>query len=137
MHSARLYTHQQIGIAAFLGSFLAASWFYGQNLSGTGQPEKKTKALLTGLLATIAVMAIALVLPDSVPSVVISISCYFAARAYAEKQFRKTVAEHLAAGGRRGSWWVVVGVSLLFAIAILAIAFAGALFAFRGNPGPV
>ncbi len=122
--SAKLYTHQQIGVAAFLGSFLAASWFYAQNLVAIGQPEKKAKALWVGVFATVAMMGIAYMLPDRVPAVVFSVVALISARAYAEMNFRKIVGEHLAAGGKRGSWWVVVGVSLLFVLAILAVVFA-------------
>lgn len=117
----RLYTHQQIGLAAFLGSFLAAGWFYGQNLAALGQPEKKLWALGIGFLATLVAGGIGAVLPDKVPGIVTSLLVYLAARSYAEMKFGKTVAAHLAAGGLKGSWWVVVGVSLLFLLALIAL----------------
>ena len=131
--SERLYTHQQIAVAAFLGSFLAAGWFFGKNFAALGQPEKKTPALALGLAAALAVGVIGYFLPDRVPNVVTGLACFFAARVYAEQKFGKAVTAHLAAGGQRGSWWVVVGVSLLFALAIVAVFLAVFLIFFREN----
>jgi hypothetical protein len=129
--SERLYTHQQIAIAAFLGSFLAAGWFFGKNFAALGQPQKRLPSLALGLAAALAAGAIGYFLPDQVPHVVTGLACFFAARAYAEQKFGKEVTAHLAAGGQRGSWWVVVGVSLLFAFALIALLLAVFLIFFR------
>jgi len=131
--SERLYTADQIGLAAFLGTFFAAAWFYGKNLAATGQPEKKTFALLVGFVATLAAAGIAYFLPDSVPAVVPSLLCYVAARSFAEAKFKKIVAAHLAAGGRRGSWWAVVGMSVLFSLVLVLIILAAMLIFFRDS----
>lgn len=55
------------------------------------------------------------------PNLVLPLACVFIARTYADMNFRKIIGTHLAAGGRQGSWWLVVGVSLLFALAIVAV----------------
>lgn len=129
--SERLYTHQQIAIAAFLGSFLAAGWFFGKNFAALGQPQKRLPSLALGLAAALAAGGIGYFLPDWVPSIVTGLACFFAARAYAEQRFGKDVTAHLAAGGQRGSWWVVVGVSLLFAFTLVAVLVAVFLIFFR------
>jgi len=129
--SERLYTHQQIAVAAFLGSFLAAGWFFGKNFAALGQPEKRVPALALGLVAAFAAGAIGYFLPDRVPNIVTGLACFFAARVYAEQKFGQAVGAHLEAGGQRGSWWVVVGVSLLFAFALVAVLLALFLIFFR------
>jgi hypothetical protein len=131
--SERLYTADQIGLAAFLGTFFAASWFYGKNLAATGKPEKKSFALLVGFVATLAAAGIAYFLPDNIPGIVPSLLCYVAARSFAESKFRKIVAAHLAAGGRRGSWWTVVGMSLLFSLILVLVVLAAMLIFFRDS----
>jgi hypothetical protein len=129
--SERLYTHQQIAVAAFLGSFLAAGWFFGKNFAALGQPEKKLPALALGLAAALTAGVIGYFLPDGVPNIITGLACFFAARVYAEQKFGKAVTAHLEAGGQRGSWWVVVGVSLLFAFALVAVLLAVFLIFFR------
>jgi hypothetical protein len=117
----KLYTFQQIALASFLGSFLAAGWFFGKNYAALGEPEKKWPALAIGFAAAVAAGVIGYFLPDRVPNVVAGLACYWATRTYAEMKFGKIVAAHLAAGGPKGSWWVVVGVSLLFLIAFVGV----------------
>lgn len=119
--SGRLYTPGQIALATFFGSFLAASWFYAHNLAVVGRPEWKFRTLIVGCITTAAAMGIASLLPDRTPNLVLPLACVFIARTYADMNFRKIIGTHLAAGGRQGSWWLVVGVSLLFALAIVAV----------------
>ena len=118
--SARLYTPGQIALATFFRSFLAASWFYAHNLAVVGRPEWKFRALVVGSITTAITMGIAYLLPEKTPNLLLPLACVFIARTHADINFRKIIGTHLAAGGRQGSWWLVVGVGLLFALAIIA-----------------
>lgn len=128
--SERLYTVAQIGVAAFLGSFIASAWFVGKNFAALGQRQRMKQAMMLGFIATLAMGGIAYLLPDNFPSVVISLATFYAARTYADVRFGKIVTEHLVAGGERASWWKLVGISLLFTLGIIAILIVGTVVFF-------
>jgi hypothetical protein len=116
----RLFSPGQVMVATFLGAFLAGAWFYAQNLAALGKPELKRKAMLVGLGVTILAMGLSLLLPSSIPNIIPPIVCAAGAGWVTNSHFGKIVAAHVAAGGKLGSWWSVVGISLLFALGIFA-----------------
>jgi hypothetical protein len=117
----RMYTAAQIGLAAFIGTFLAAGWFYGRNLAATGHPHWKSRAMLAGFVATALSVLVSFLLPENTPNLLIPVVSLAIARVYADFKFRTIVSTHLASGGKQGSWWLVVGVSLLFALALVVV----------------
>lgn len=56
---------------------------------------------------------------------VIPIGYTIALREAAKKIHGSIVAQHIFTGGRLGSWWSVVGISLLFLVGILTVLFVG------------
>jgi hypothetical protein len=116
----RLFSPRQVMLATLLGAFIAGAWFYAQNLAALGKPELKRKAMLVGLGATILAMGLSILLPTSTPNVIPAIVCAVGAGWVTNSHFGKIVAAHVAAGGKLGSWWSVVGISLLFALGIFA-----------------
>lgn len=120
----RLYTPGQIGLATFLGSMVAGSWFYGANLVTLHRATSRWPSLLVGIGLTIALIVVFSFLPDKTSNALPGILSMIAARQYADMKFGKIVVQHVGAGGKKGSWWFVAGVSLLFLIPLLALAFA-------------
>jgi hypothetical protein len=100
---------------------MAAAYFYARNLDAVGHGDKKGKAWLIGFGATVVSMVIAYLLPDKTPNVILPLMCSLVARMYTDMNFGKTLKTHFATGGPRGSWWRVVGISLLFALGVLAV----------------
>src|SRR5262245_14374390 len=119
----RLYSPGQIALAAFLGSPLAACWFLARNSRQLGQPKAANHYLIWGSVGTIALFVIAFFLPDRFPSKVIPIGYTIGLFQAAKHVHGTTVARHLSAGGRLGSWWLVVGTSLLIVVVVLALVF--------------
>jgi hypothetical protein len=117
----RLFSPAQVMLATFLGTFIAGAWFYAQNLAALGKPELKRKAMLVGLGATILALALSILLPTSTPGVIPPVICAVGAGWVTRSHFGKIVAAHMAAGGKLGSWWSVVGISLLFALGIVVL----------------
>lgn len=123
----RLYSPGQIALAAFIGSPIAACWFFGRNYRELGKPESTKQWLVWGSVGTVALFAVIFILSFIVrinlPNQVIPIGYTFGLREAAKRIHGSTVTEHLSAGGRLGSWWFVVGLSLLFLIAVAAVWF--------------
>lgn len=123
----RLFTSRQLFAASFLGSPMAAAWFAAVNYRALGQPAKATSALMLGVVSTILLLAIAFVLPEQMPSVVLPLAYSFAIQMLADKKFGRAIAEHQRAGGQAGKWGIVVGVSLVWLIVVF-VALLVALF---------
>ena len=119
----KLYSPGQIALAAFLGSPLAACWFWARNYQRLGQSSSSTQCLIWGAVGTAALLAISFFLPERFPSQAIPIGYTFGLLQAAKHTYGSVIAQHLSAGGRLGSWWAVVGISLLFLIVVLAVLF--------------
>jgi hypothetical protein len=122
-HSYELYSPQQVALAAFLGAPIAACWFIARNYRNLGNNQAGNVWLVSGLIGTVAILAICFYLPDGFPNQLIPISYTFGLLYAAKAVQGEAVTQHTAAGGRLGSWWTVAGVGLLCLIAILVIAF--------------
>jgi hypothetical protein len=123
-----LFTTPQIFLASFLGSPLAAAWFAVANFRALGKPEQARQTLVRSVIATMLVLALASVLPEGTPNILLPLVYSFAIRAMADAQFGAVLREHAAAGGKKGSWWLVVGVSFAICLVLLALIF-GVIYA--------
>jgi hypothetical protein len=129
-----LYSPRQIFIAAFVGSPLAASWFASRNLLALSQAQLANRILIGGYIATAAVLALGYALPDDlhIPNTLIPLTYSILLRLYAQHLFGGAFDKHVQSGGRRGSYWTVVGLSLAYllaiAVALVACAFAWSYF---------
>jgi hypothetical protein len=121
---AAVFSPRQIALAAFIGTPLAACLFFRRNYLALGDELRAARALWVGLAATVVVFAIASVLPEGFPNALLPILYTAAADLYASAQFRTRYDKYLADGGRKGSWWIVVGVSLLALLVIIGVLFA-------------
>ena len=134
--SGALYSPRQIFVASFLGSPIAAAWFIHRNFMTLGNESRALRTLWLGLAATAAVIVVALYLPNRFPNAVLPLAYSIAIYQYALFLFKGAYNKHLTEGGRKGSWWVVIGVGLLAVLALAGVAFAIAFAApslFAGN----
>ena len=131
--SAPLYSPRQMYLAAFLGTPIAAAWFMRRNFKTLGNESRAENMLWLGVVATVAVFSIGTLLPSGIPNMVVPIAYSYAIYQYASFLFKAEYDKHINAGGRKGSTWTVVGVSLLIAIIFIAVVIA-VVFAVRTYP---
>lgn len=111
-------------MASFLGSPIAAAWFIHRNFMALGHESRALRTLWLGFAATIAVVVAGFYLPKSVPNIVLPLVYSFAVYQYALFLFKDPYNKHLTDGGRKGSWWMVIGVTLLAAVALVGVVLA-------------
>jgi len=108
----RLYSLNQITVAALLGSPFPGFWLASRNLNALGRQENSRKCLAWGAGLTVANLVLALVLPERLPGPVFGVALYaflvVATRSQAKEWFGPELAAHVAAGGQKGSWWVSI-----------------------------
>jgi hypothetical protein len=130
-----LYSPRQVGVASFLGSPLAGAWVLSLNFRGLGDQKEAHSTLLRGIAATIVVFGVASFLPLTASTVLWPVIYSAMIEVYAKKVFGLRFEAHVASGGRRGSWWLVIGIGLLFLLALIGVLFAMAFVLARLNPG--
>jgi hypothetical protein len=116
----RLYSPGQIALAAFIGSPVAACWFWSRNYLNLGQPTSSKKCLFWGAVGTVVLFTGGWFLPKNVPGSGIAVGYTIGFLMAARGAFESIIHQHLAKGGRLGSWWAVVGISVLCLLGILA-----------------
>jgi hypothetical protein len=122
--SGPLYSPRQLAIAAFIGSPLAAGWFAAANFKALAQPIKAKQTMYLAVGALVVSTLVSFLLPDVVPNAVLPIAYSAGVYAAAKPFFNETVRLHLASGGKLGSWWRIVGVSLLVSLALVLVLLA-------------
>jgi hypothetical protein len=120
----RLYSPGQAALAAFLGGPFAGAWFIAANLRALGRRGQALPALLIGFLATAALFSLAVVMPENIPTFAFTIGVCGTAAGITHVMFSRDIERHERAGGDLGSWWRVVGISLLWGLAIVVLVFA-------------
>jgi hypothetical protein len=121
---APLYTPNQIALATFLGSPLAGTVLFAMNERRLGRDSAVLPVVLLGALGTALLFGVSAVLPESMPTMPLGIASVFGIRAIAQARQHAVIAEHLAAGRRKGSGWIALGVGLAGMVVCLAVILA-------------
>jgi len=123
----KLFSTGQIALASFLGAPIAGCLLVAKNYRVLGKARSAWQPLIVGVASTILLLTLALFLPEGFPNYGLpAVSClgmYF----YAKHQSGDAIDYHLNAGGRKGSWWVPIVVSLGCAVIILILFIAVAI----------
>jgi hypothetical protein len=122
--TARLYTVGQITFATFGASPLAGCLLLAFNYRVLQKPSAAWQSLVWGLVSAIVLFAIAFVLPERFPTMVLPVAYSIGMRQLVSYLQGDAIAKHLASGGKKGSWWVTVGLSLAMLVVIVVIVFA-------------
>jgi hypothetical protein len=130
-----VYSPRQIGVAAVLGSPLAAAWFFSRNYAALGDEPLSRRSIWLGIAATIGVGAIAYQLPAKVPNLLLPLLYCAAIEQYASWCFKAKYEKHLSEGGPKGSWWMVVWFSLVICMILVALVFGAAFLLLRSGHG--
>lgn len=109
------YTKNQITWGTFLGGPLAPVYLLKKNFDAMNDAEQSQKTVRYGLIFVLALIAIAPLLPEFIPSIVYAISYTFAAQNfYVQKQTSLK-------DNPRFSNWNVLGVALVSLVTFIAI----------------
>src|SRR6476661_8000098 len=94
----RLYSLNQIGVAALLGTPFPGFWLASRNLNALGQERKSPRCLAWGAGLTVAYFVLALILPDRFPGPTIALVFWLclviATRSQAQKWFGPDLVAH-------------------------------------------
>ncbi|MEO7033178.1 MAG: hypothetical protein ABI548_04935 [Polyangiaceae bacterium] len=114
-----LYSPGQVALATFLGSPIAGCWLLAANYAVLGERDARRRTLVYGAIATVVVLAIAFVLPEHVPNVVLPAAYTATLREIANRRQGKLFNAHIQRGGRKHSNWRVAGIGLAWLAAVL------------------
>jgi hypothetical protein len=121
----KLYDSGAVGLATFLGTPAAGSVLMALNYKRLGDTSKAALAVVIGVLATGALVAIGLALPSGPLTTGLGFGSLFATIGLAKSLQGKTVEDHRNAGGKVGSRWFGAAVGL-----IGLVIFFGAIFGY-------
>jgi hypothetical protein len=125
----KLYSVQQITAGTFLGSPMAGALLLAANFRALGQPRQGRNTVLVGIGATIALLALAFLLPDRFPNYVLPLAYTLGMRAAVNQMLGSALAAHFGAGGGRGSNWRVAGIALACLGGLMAAVLVAAIVA--------
>ena len=118
-----LFSPKQMLAAALFGSVLAGVILLQANYRGMARPHEANKAVLYGVLATLAVLALPFFLPDGVPGTAVSIVVALGFYWLADTLQGDALVIHRDAGGECQSNWLVFGISVGTRLSELMILF--------------
>jgi hypothetical protein len=108
----KLFATEQIAVASLLGPPIAGCVLMALNYRALGNAWAAWQPLVVGVAATILIFILALFLPEKLPHFVLpAVSC-LAMYSYGKQQQGDALDNYLRAGGRKGSWVIMVGVSV-------------------------
>ena len=114
-----LYTSKHVALATFLGTPLGGAVLLALNESRMGRAGAAIKTLLAGLVATGFLLTLGLILPANIPTFPIAIGSVVVMSSIAKTRQADLVAQHFAAGGKRGSGWAAAGIGMLSLLVVL------------------
>jgi hypothetical protein len=124
----RLFTQNQVIFATFFGDLLAGATLIALNYKRTGQKAKAKGCFIIGLIPNIIIgllifttswdFVVNLSIVTRVPSLLLYI---YIAQTWYKKSQSILFKQHLLNGGKKGSWWSVLGTIILSAILIFPL----------------
>ncbi len=129
----KVFSIGQIAVASLLGAPISGCVLLAQNYRALGKERSAWQPLVVGVAATILVMILALFLPEKVPNWPLPVASFLGVYFYANRQMGNSVDNYLKAGGKRGSWWLMIAVSVGCAIISLVL-FVAVAVAFNIEP---
>jgi len=118
-----LFSPRQILTGAVFGSVLAGVIFLQANYRAMNRPRAANRTLLFGTLACAAFLALMFVLPDRIPPTPINIAAVLTFYKLADTMQGRAFSRHRAANGARQSNWLVFGITVGAAAAVLVVMF--------------
>lgn len=124
MSKTKVFSPIQAAAGSFLGGPLASTIFISQNFGSMEKSQKKTNALLIGLLLTAGLVVLSLTLPENFPGIIFTISTIIITRLIVEKQqYTKEAIEENEELAFHSNW-LVFGIGMLSLILMIAVIFS-------------
>jgi hypothetical protein len=114
-----MYSPGQIAWATYLGAPIAGCWLLALNYRRLGDARAANLALISGLIGTVLLLALAFVLPERFPKFVVPAAYTFVMYRCVRALQGKVYEDRLANGANKGSVWVATGIGILCLILIL------------------
>ena len=121
----KLFTQKQVTVASFLGSPVAGGLLMSHNAGATGQ-NNQTRYLYISAFATVLLLAVSALLPERKPGNYLLPLIAAFAMGYWYSRVQGDLSSRFPES-QRASWWLTIGISLLFVVIILAAVFLFAL----------
>jgi hypothetical protein len=118
-----LFSPRQILAGAVFGSVLAGVIFLQANYRAMNRRRAANRTLLFGTLACAAFLGLMFLLPDRVPPTPINIAAALTFYKLADTMQGRAFSRHRAANGARQSNWLVFGITVGTAAAVLVVMF--------------
>jgi hypothetical protein len=119
-----LFSPGQAGAAAFFGSVVAGVILMQANFRVMGRSRDANLALMLGVLFTAGLVALTLVLPKNIPTTPINVAVAVGFYKLANSLQGQSFFNHRTAGGARHSNWLVFGIIVASAVALVVVLFA-------------
>lgn len=116
----------QIALASLLGPPIAGCLLVAHNYRALGKGRSAWQPLAIGVAATVLLAILAFFLPEKFPNLVLPAGSCLGTYFYAKRQ-EDAVNNYLKAGGKSGSWWVMIAVSLSCAVITIVLMVAIAI----------
>jgi threonine/homoserine/homoserine lactone efflux protein len=119
--SVRLYSKIQVSVATLLGSPFAGAVLMFLNYRSLEMNKKAAQSLVIGGGATLLLLLVAFLLPENSPNFILPLASIVAIQEWYKRSQEEAFRNHVARGGRKGSWWVSIGVSLSLLVLVVAV----------------
>jgi hypothetical protein len=117
-----LFSPRQMLAAAALGSVIAGVVLLQANYRAMGRAAAATKTLVFGLLASAGLFSVLFMLPARIPGSPITLATALTFYKLADAMQGPAFFKHRAAGGMVRSNWLVLGIIIASAVAVLILA---------------
>ncbi|MBB5634705.1 hypothetical protein HDE68_000590 [Pedobacter cryoconitis] len=125
---SNIFTEKAIYFGTYLGGPLTSGYLFAENFKLFGEPEKARKALLYGIITTIALITAIYFLPikmvSKTPYFIIPIIYTSIAQYIFQRSQKNNTIDYISNGGKAFSLWRVFAISLIGA-AVTIIPFLG------------
>ena len=119
----RLYSQNQIALAALLGSPVAGGWLMAINYRHVSRWDIAGQVLGRSIGLGLVVVAIGYFLPWWLTLVVTGVMSAIGYRAWSGHQFSGILQRHREAGGELYPWWRAAGIGVLCLVMMLIVQF--------------
>ena len=128
--AARLYSPEQMAVAALLGGLIPVGIMAAANFRALGWARQAPLAILGSLVATVGMFFFGIHHPE-IPVLVATGLMTLIAYGIVRPTFGGAVSRHREAGGLLASWWRVIGITLTWAVIVGVVAVAAITFLSR------
>jgi hypothetical protein len=123
----KLFTEKATAVASFVGGPLSAAYLIAKNFKSLGNERAAHRTLILGFAFTVVLLTTLAVLPpsidDKIPQHLLPIAYGSVGYIIVKRFQQRDIDAHLQAGGKKGSWQMIVGTGLVGLVITFAYIF--------------